>query len=44
MRIVGAQGTFLRNKDGVVDRLLWHQGGSDRLPQGYRPRGSALAA
>ena len=27
MRIVDAQGTFLRNKDGVVDRLLWHQGG-----------------
>ena len=27
MRIVDAQGTFLRNKDGIVDRLLWHQGG-----------------
>ena len=27
MRIVDAQGTFLRNKDGAVDRLLWHQGG-----------------
>jgi D-alanyl-D-alanine-carboxypeptidase/D-alanyl-D-alanine-endopeptidase len=27
LRIVDAQGTFLRNKDGVVDRLLWHQGG-----------------
>jgi CubicO group peptidase (beta-lactamase class C family) len=27
MRIVDAQGTFLRNKDGMVDRLLWHQGG-----------------
>jgi len=26
MRIVDAQGTFLRNKDGIVDRLLWHQG------------------
>jgi hypothetical protein len=27
MRIVDARGTFLRDKDGVVDRLLWHQGG-----------------
>lgn len=27
MRVVDAQGTFLRNKDGMVDRLLWHQGG-----------------
>lgn len=27
MRAVDAQGTFLRNKDGIVDRLLWHQGG-----------------
>jgi D-alanyl-D-alanine-carboxypeptidase/D-alanyl-D-alanine-endopeptidase len=27
MRFVDAQGTFLRNKDGAVDRLLWHQGG-----------------
>ena len=27
MRIVDAQGTFLCNKDGIVDRLLWHQGG-----------------
>jgi D-alanyl-D-alanine-carboxypeptidase/D-alanyl-D-alanine-endopeptidase len=27
MRIVDAQGTFLRNKNGTVDRLLWHQGG-----------------
>lgn len=27
MRMVDAQGTFLRNKDGAVDRLLWHQGG-----------------
>jgi serine-type D-Ala-D-Ala carboxypeptidase/endopeptidase len=27
LRIVDAQGTFLRNKDGIVDRLLWHQGG-----------------
>jgi len=27
MRIVDAQGTFLRDKDGRVDRLLWHQGG-----------------
>lgn len=30
MRFVDAQGTFLRNKDGVVDRLLWHQGGRYR--------------
>lgn len=34
LRIVDAQGTFLRNKDGVVDRLLWHQGGRYR----YCPR------
>jgi hypothetical protein len=34
MRVVDAQGTFLRNKDGVVDRLLWHQGGRYR----YCPR------
>ncbi len=27
LRIVDAQGTFLRGKDGTVDRLLWHQGG-----------------
>jgi D-alanyl-D-alanine-carboxypeptidase/D-alanyl-D-alanine-endopeptidase len=27
MRRVDAQGTFLRNKDGNVDRLLWHQNG-----------------
>jgi len=27
MRMVDAQGTFLRDKDGKVDRLLWHQGG-----------------
>jgi D-alanyl-D-alanine-carboxypeptidase/D-alanyl-D-alanine-endopeptidase len=27
MRFVDAQGTFLRDKDGKVDRLLWHQGG-----------------
>jgi serine-type D-Ala-D-Ala carboxypeptidase/endopeptidase len=27
LRIVDAQGTFLRNKDGLVDRLLWHQSG-----------------
>jgi len=27
MRFVDAQGTFLRDKDGAVDRLLWHQGG-----------------
>lgn len=27
MRHVDAQGTFLRNKDGNVDRLLWHQNG-----------------
>jgi CubicO group peptidase (beta-lactamase class C family) len=27
LRIVDAQGTFLRDKDGKVDRLLWHQGG-----------------
>jgi D-alanyl-D-alanine-carboxypeptidase/D-alanyl-D-alanine-endopeptidase len=34
MRLVDAQGTFLRNKDGAVDRLLWHQGGKYR----YCPR------
>lgn len=34
MRLVDAQGTFLRNKDGIVDRLLWHQGGKYR----YCPR------
>jgi serine-type D-Ala-D-Ala carboxypeptidase/endopeptidase len=28
MRYVDAQGTFLANKDGRVDRLLWHQNGS----------------
>lgn len=27
MRRVDAQGTFLRDKDGRVDRLLWHQNG-----------------
>ena len=27
MRFVDAQGTFLRDADGKVDRLLWHQGG-----------------
>ena len=27
VRMVDAQGTFLRDKDGKVDRLLWHQGG-----------------
>jgi CubicO group peptidase (beta-lactamase class C family) len=27
LRIFDAQGTFLRNKDGRVDRLLWHQNG-----------------
>jgi serine-type D-Ala-D-Ala carboxypeptidase/endopeptidase len=27
MCFVNAQGAFLRNKDGVVDRLLWHQNG-----------------
>jgi CubicO group peptidase (beta-lactamase class C family) len=27
MRFVDAQGTFLKNKDGKVDRLLWHQNG-----------------
>ena len=27
MRFVDAQGTFLRDKDGAVDRLLWHQNG-----------------
>ncbi len=27
MRFVDAQATFIRNRDGVVDRLLWHQGG-----------------
>jgi CubicO group peptidase (beta-lactamase class C family) len=36
MRVVDAQGTFLRNKDGAVDRLLWHQGGRYR----YCPRES----
>jgi CubicO group peptidase (beta-lactamase class C family) len=34
MRLVDAQGTFLRNKDGTVDRLLWHQNGKYR----YCPR------
>jgi D-alanyl-D-alanine-carboxypeptidase/D-alanyl-D-alanine-endopeptidase len=34
LRVVDAQGTFLRNKDGTVDRLLWHQGGAYR----YCPR------
>jgi CubicO group peptidase (beta-lactamase class C family) len=34
MRLVDAQGTFLRNKDGMVDRLLWHQNGKYR----YCPR------
>ncbi|MEA2884455.1 MAG: serine-type D-Ala-D-Ala carboxypeptidase/endopeptidase [Bradyrhizobium sp.] len=34
MRLVDAQGTFLRNKDGAVDRLLWHQNGKYR----YCPR------
>jgi D-alanyl-D-alanine-carboxypeptidase/D-alanyl-D-alanine-endopeptidase len=28
MRFVDAQGTFFQNKDGKVDRLLWHQNGS----------------
>jgi D-alanyl-D-alanine-carboxypeptidase/D-alanyl-D-alanine-endopeptidase len=36
LRIVDAQATFLRDKDGAVDRLLWHQGGTyqycPRLP------------
>jgi hypothetical protein len=27
MRMVDAQGAFLRDQDGRVDRLLWHQGG-----------------
>jgi CubicO group peptidase (beta-lactamase class C family) len=27
MRFVDAQGTFLRDAEGRVDRLLWHQGG-----------------
>lgn len=27
MRFVDAQGAFLRDKDGKVDRLLWHQSG-----------------
>ena len=27
IRFVDAQGTFLRGKDGTVDRLLWHQNG-----------------
>src|SRR5712691_8336851 len=34
LRVVDAQGTFLRNKEGMVDRLLWHQGGAYR----YCPR------
>ena len=34
LRIVDAQGTFLRNKDGLVDRLVWHQNGRDQ----YCPR------
>ena len=27
LRVVDAQGTFLPDKDGRADRLLWHQGG-----------------
>jgi len=27
MRFVDAQGTFLRDAEGKVDRLLWHQNG-----------------
>jgi serine-type D-Ala-D-Ala carboxypeptidase/endopeptidase len=27
MRLADARGIFLRNKDGTVDRLLWHEGG-----------------
>jgi hypothetical protein len=34
LRIVDAQGTFLHNKDGRVDRLVWHQNGLDQ----YCPR------
>jgi CubicO group peptidase (beta-lactamase class C family) len=34
LRIVDAQSTFLRNKDGLVDRLVWHQDGLDQ----YCPR------
>jgi hypothetical protein len=34
LRVVDAQGTFLPNRDGMVDRLLWHQGGAYR----YCPR------
>jgi D-alanyl-D-alanine-carboxypeptidase/D-alanyl-D-alanine-endopeptidase len=34
MRFVDAQGTFLRDKDGAIDRLLWHQNGRYT----YRPR------
>ena len=34
MRLVDAQGRFLRDKDGKVDRLLWHQNGIYR----YCPR------
>jgi serine-type D-Ala-D-Ala carboxypeptidase/endopeptidase len=34
LRVVDAQGTFVRNKDRMVDRLFWHQGGAYR----YCPR------
>src|SRR5207247_10173555 len=34
LRIVDAQVTFLRNKDELVDRLVWHQNGRDQ----YCPR------
>lgn len=34
MRFVDAQGTFLKDKEGNVDRLLWHQNGRYR----YCPR------
>ena len=30
MRFVDAQGTFLKDKDGEIDRLLWHQNGRYR--------------
>jgi hypothetical protein len=36
LRVVDAQGRFMRNKEGAVDRLLWHQNGKyqecPRLP------------
>jgi serine-type D-Ala-D-Ala carboxypeptidase/endopeptidase len=33
LRIDDAQATFLRDKDGRVDRLLWHQGGYQYCPR-----------